>query len=715
MARLNEPLAAPDCIETLRRRFLRQNRDIARTNSTQSLRIRSLENECARMLSENLELRGQILRLETELRESRAQRIADHALEIKEKMEAQLLEWGSMLASLGHEPIPKNRSPRAAKKMRMSPGMGLASSPRLRRRNTSELEAAALQEGRLAPLWENKSCPRETLNQEEILALCSEAVDTTDSPDLGPPPVSRFVDEDPVKIGLPTKSSSEAERVEESLSKPLVREAKEPTPENEPAEEEPQKIESSFQKPVSRPVVLLPAPEPEVAKANLKRKTREDEERDAALEMRPRGDPTKLVKGGKENLPFALDRPASRPIKHLPLARKDAREKPIAAKPSAAPRKPLGAKSANEVVNSPKKSAKGSILDEIAKAKAEFKGSERTKERAKPKMKEAPTPVEIPAPEPEPVQVASVDIAPDALSAEPDLAMPDSPQPAAPREEMRDTPPPADISAKGETSRGSRRAKAAVSYAEPNLRDKMRRPTKQLFDAVAGEGKSMRRTSHSKSIDLPSVKSEEKSQGWKDLPAASGSAASEMAASPLVRKVSRTSPSDLLPTTDLTDRRKRDSVQGGASDNSAPATGKVSNKPMNRRLEEIATREAEVAKIFDGEDVYEFTSSSPKSNGSQASTPEKTRKTSSSRAGKSRRLSSIMREELAAEAASTGPHEKSKNPRKRASMTVQKTTSRFDSEDGPAEGDSSFNSTSSGDMDAAVKDKVAMRRRSMML
>lgn len=152
-------------ISSVRRKFLRQNRDIARINSTQSLRIRSLENECARMLSENLELRSQILRLETQIQESRAQRIADHALEIKEKMEAQLLEWGSMLASLGHEPLPKHRSPRATKKARRDPSMGIAGScsPRFRRRNTNELEAAAMNEGRLPPLWEDKPCPRATL------------------------------------------------------------------------------------------------------------------------------------------------------------------------------------------------------------------------------------------------------------------------------------------------------------------------------------------------------------------------------------------------------------------------------------------------------------------------------------------------------------------------------------------------------------------------
>ena len=62
-----------------------------------------------------------------------------------------------------------------------------------------------------------------------------------------------------------------------------------------------------------------------------------------------------------------------------------------------------------------------------------------------------------------------------------------------PHAEGRDTPPPAHISSQGETSRPNRRSRASVSYAEPNLRDKMRRPTKELFDAVAGEGKYVQR------------------------------------------------------------------------------------------------------------------------------------------------------------------------------------------------------------------------------
>lgn len=83
-------------------------------------------------------------------------------------MEAQLIEWGAMLASLGHEPTPKSRSPRALKKARIQrDSIGRTRVSDWRRRETmgsvQDLEAAALQEGRLPPIWESKTYPRETL------------------------------------------------------------------------------------------------------------------------------------------------------------------------------------------------------------------------------------------------------------------------------------------------------------------------------------------------------------------------------------------------------------------------------------------------------------------------------------------------------------------------------------------------------------------------
>lgn len=95
----------------VRRKLLRQNRDLAKLNNVRALRIRELENECACMLSENVELRGRIIELEKKAEDNESRRIADHALAIKAQLESQLTEWGTLIAGLGLEPPPKRRSP----------------------------------------------------------------------------------------------------------------------------------------------------------------------------------------------------------------------------------------------------------------------------------------------------------------------------------------------------------------------------------------------------------------------------------------------------------------------------------------------------------------------------------------------------------------------------------------------------------------------------
>lgn len=89
--------------------MLRQNRDLAKSNNVRALRIRELEGECALMLSENLELRSRILELEKQLEDNTSRRIADHAMAIRVKMEAQLAEWSTLLSGLGSEPPLKRR------------------------------------------------------------------------------------------------------------------------------------------------------------------------------------------------------------------------------------------------------------------------------------------------------------------------------------------------------------------------------------------------------------------------------------------------------------------------------------------------------------------------------------------------------------------------------------------------------------------------------
>lgn len=92
--------------------------------------------------------------------------------------------------------------------------------------------------------------------------------------------------------------------------------------------------------------------------------------------------------------------------------------------------------------------------------------------------------------------VEVVDLHLDAIKAVPktpapyDLFSPTSTQPSEIRPEARDdTPPPTDLASRHAAEaaaggRGSRRARANVSYAEPSLISKMRRPSKNLVDAV---------------------------------------------------------------------------------------------------------------------------------------------------------------------------------------------------------------------------------------
>ena len=105
-----------------------------------------------------------------------------------------------------------------------------------------------------------------------------------------------------------------------------------------------------------------------------------------------------------------------------------------------------------------------------------------------------------------------------------DVLSPEESEPATARVEGRDTPPPGELdpetantNAFGSIGRASRRQRGSVSYVQPNLRDKMRRPTKELVDAVGAEERSQQRRA---------VKTEQESEDAE--PMVTGEAASKM-------------------------------------------------------------------------------------------------------------------------------------------------------------------------------------------
>lgn len=110
----------------------------------------------------------------------------------------------------------------------------------------------------------------------------------------------------------------------------------------------------------------------------------------------------------------------------------------------------------------------------------------------------------------------------------PDLFSPTPSEPSVARGEGRDTPPPSGLrstmsgsASLNGASRPSRRARAAVNYAEPNLVSKMRRPTKELADAVLIDSrKSMSNPPASEDIDAMRTvfikRDGSNDSGWKD-------------------------------------------------------------------------------------------------------------------------------------------------------------------------------------------------------
>ena len=229
------------------------------------------------------------------------------------------------------------------------------------------------------------------------------------------------------------------------------------------------------------------------------------------------------------------------------------------------------------------------------------------KSRASDKVREKPSAIKVVRSSVLPTNSEPTPIPPSDLPpitpAPPDLDIisPPSSEPTNMRPESRDTPPPTDLASDptNATCRPSRRQRATVSYAEPSLRDKMRRPTKDLVDAVSSDVKIMRvqaakptddhhggRGSLDGENSVPSaqIKQEEDEDSqmpWKSLPSNNSRHRPEPT-SPLGNKISSAGTDADLPSTVLTDRRRRSSMllqqQPTTSDNPDPDSG--STKPI---------------------------------------------------------------------------------------------------------------------------------------
>jgi hypothetical protein len=398
---------------------------------------------------------------------------------------------------------------------------------------------------------------------EEILALSADAAtDNTDSPDIGPPPVSQFVDEDPVKIDLPVKDATTAGEnldLDTNLSLNLEQRRRRRSSSGSSEPKRASRFEPQHMPENQEPASLL--------KSGAKRKVSIRDDDDTNTVLKAPGDniddfhftrKSTDEKVQSKSTTLSAEKAGGRVAREIASTRSANREKTgTVSQSSTGTRKALSAKSTNkDVQKSPSKrqQPKAPILDEIASVKLEAPKKEpirdRQRRREDPSAKEASEPI-VTAVEVEP------DLEPETPAPQSDhLFSPTSTLPSTARPDGRDTPPPGELGT-GEAHRPSRRARAAVSYAEPSLRDKMRRPGKELVDAVTGEGKSNHRLSSTKLEEpLTAVKikaepgTEAETEPWKTMPVAE--AGSE---SPLVQKTMGANTEELANA--ITQRRRR--------------------------------------------------------------------------------------------------------------------------------------------------------------
>ena len=539
--------------DEVKRRFIRQNRELAKNNSTQSLRIRSLEIEVSRLLQTNLELREELLRARNAEHDARRQSTTEGVRGFKQEMMAKLRELSGIIEGIEDDKQQRADETREREERRMS----VLSQMEFRERQPL---AELMRDCQMPTIDEDKIHQRRTLEAAEIKAIRLSDGSSNGSPDLGPPPIARFECQEPIKFD--TRDGAESQEIE-SPAEPESELEKKSQEEDLPASmsvnlETRRKRKDSQPKLELRRHSILPPPSPSGSEAEVTAPT--------------------LRTGAKRKLADRdLDKPASAPSKtDFTFSRKvsvepektavetsiepvnEQEEKPetveIQAPAPASARRVLGDKSVNMSPRKTVANADKPSSDDLKKPSQPKFGAAKDRTTARRSRLSA-----IPPPQQEPeINVASIELPsiqqPAAAPHEPALHTPAASDIFSPTPEYSNgptnrsgTPPPTDLTnSTVEAARPSRRARSAVNYAEPSLGAKMRRQEKGMMDAVTGlqpHRRAMSGSSERKSRGSGvAVKREPQDENaWKSLPAAGeeaslSAAARARAASPLQSK-----------------------------------------------------------------------------------------------------------------------------------------------------------------------------------
>ncbi|TKX21435.1 shugoshin-like protein [Elsinoe australis] len=491
MARLNEAPLQTESVEALKRRFIRQNRDLARINTHQSLRIRALEVEQSRLQSENLSLREEIIRLQNQLSDSSHNVQLSDLDVVRQDLQRRVEEILGVVSELGQ--LKKREQP----KRQSNPSSWRPAIPNLR---------LAGPELRMPAIVEGKQYPRRTLDADEIRELRL-SDQSNESPDLGPPPVAHFDYADPIKFDRPepieqsTGEAAEVEIIPAEMAINLETRRKRKDAQSKTLGD------ASSDETVGTKLVSKKGTAP---RTSTKRKLSvcESEDLSTVQASEPFNFTRRSASAQELRQSDSTEALTSSPVK-LDMTEWINEEVPKE-------RKILGNKSVNMsprkvVVGKPteKPSLKGSAHDSHDIPKPRARRPKASSTLPFPVQAQPDPPVETIEPEKLPPKTPSAD-----------LFSPTSEPSSITSTLPHDATTSANLEGLDGTARPSRRVRAAVSYAEPSLNTKMRRPTKELVAAVypakAGDNNSATKRSSS----APLIKKEEEAdgdQGWKDL------------------------------------------------------------------------------------------------------------------------------------------------------------------------------------------------------
>ncbi|KAL2783420.1 hypothetical protein BJX66DRAFT_318538 [Aspergillus keveii] len=475
MARLNESTASAEPIEILKRRFVRQNREIARVNSIQSLRIRGLESEVSHLLSENVSLREQVITLTQELeRFEAAKTLRDGVYDIKTRLDSKLVELGSLVTGLGNLPRQYSKTTRErAESESESPTERHSRRPSfVNQVNGAESEPTLNLEvdGRLPVILEDKYYPRRTLEARELQQLSNDISGVSCSPGSGDATTSpRHTPEQdasptvtPAKITDP--QTFEEYAVDEHSLPPNLETRRKKKAGSVTMEED---------RPFGETISLFDSKF--VRKCGEKRKF-STEDGESLFESTP-----------AEDDGFEFTRPIPSPKN--PVSKSD--QSPVKRRPQSRvgttgigqpKRKVLEPKNTNLNITSPARPIRPNNCDKLQNpaTPGDIENSYPMQgKNVSPKKRSTP------------VHGGRLSAVCDKHEAQAEIQLHQQPLQGV----DYDVPAAIDMS----NARPSRRQRAVVSYAEPNLRDKMRRSTNELGPAV-GKDNARRSSSQTESV-----------------------------------------------------------------------------------------------------------------------------------------------------------------------------------------------------------------------